>query len=374
MTGRIEKTVFICFWAFCLVLNACTSPIPPSIAPTSTNIPTASKELILPSLFHIADNQLYEQQSDGATLIRANLGEEGDIMDAVRVKDSVFVLRGKGLQRIDMKTGKTKMVVEFDKTPLWGELDRTSDDNLLLYSIALDSTCSSTGTGATVGLYQINKDISREVFAKDEGTIKPLGLTTDGQNMYGLPFGCDPEFDRFWLISIDQGKITKELQTSDAISKEYGEAYAALSLDARFLAFTTLHRVEPEDPPKYRLSVYDLESLMIERYELPKPSSYGDGLLWSPNSEKLYFILNPGAPYDDSSESYGLWSLDIHTGVFLPVTSLDNRFIHLVSISSDGQWILLQPEVVQSVTYVHVPTGEQFVINLPPEGLSQIVR
>jgi len=373
MTGRIEKTVFTYFWAFCLVLSGCATPISPSITPT-TYIPATREELTPPALLYVANNKLYEQQPDGTTLISVNLGEEGNILDAVRVKDTVFVLREKGLQRIEIDTGETKMAVEFDKVPLFGELARTSNDFVLLYSTAWDSACSSTGIGATVGLYQINKDISTEVFVKDEGTIKPLGLTMDGQSIYGLPLGCDPEFDRFWLISIDQGKITKELQTSDATSKEYGEAYAALSLDARFLAFTTLHRIESEGPPIYRLSVYDLESLVIERYELPKPPSYGDGLLWSPNSEKLYFILNPGAPYDDSSESYGLWSLDIHTGIFLPVTSLDNRFIHLVSISSDGEWILLQPETEPSVTYVHVPTGEQFVINLPPEGLSKIVR
>lgn len=374
MTGRIEKTVFTSFWAFGLVLNACTSPISPSIASPSTNIPTESKELAPPALLYISDNRLYEQRPDSSTLLLASLGEEGDIMDAVRVKDSVFVLRGKGLHRIDTKTGKTKMVVEFDKTPLWGELDSTSNDNVLLYSVALDSACSSTGIGAAVGLYQVDTDTFRDIFARDEGSIRPLGLTADGQSFYGLPLGCDPEFDRFWLISIDQGKITKELLTSDATSKEYGNAYAALSPDVHFLAFLTTHYVESEDSLKYRLSVYNLDSLTIKRYELPNPPSYTGELLWSPDSQKVYFILNPGTPYDDSPESYGLWSLDIHTVVFSPITRLDNRFMHIVTISSDGQWILLQPESQPSVTYVHLSTGEQDVINLPPEGLSQIVR
>jgi len=371
---RIEKTIFTSFWTFCLVLSACTTPATPSTAPTPTYIPTAKKELAPPALLYIADNQLYEQQPDGTTLISSDLGEEGDVMDAVRVQDIVFVLLGKGLQRIDMKTGKTKMAVEFDKTSLWGELDRTSDDNVLLYSIAQDSACSSTGVGATIGLYQVNKDIYNDVFVRDEGYVRPLGLTRDRQSIYGLPLGCDPEFDRFWLISIDQGKITKELHTWDTTSKEYGEGYAALSPDAHFLAFATAYYVESENSLKYRLSIYDLDSLTIKRYELPKPPSYSDGLLWSPNGQKLYFILNPGASYDESSESYGLWSLDIHSDVFSTVTSLDNRSIHLVIISSDGQWILLQPETEPSVTYVHVPTGEQFVTNLPAEGVEQIVR
>jgi hypothetical protein len=373
MPERIKRTIFISFWAFSLLLNACATPVPPSVAPT-TSIPTTSQDLTPPSLLYIANNQLHEQQANGAALTSIDLGEEGNVLDAVRVKDTVLVLREKGLQRIEMDTGETKMGVTFDQIPLFGELARTSNDNVLLYSTARDSACSATGMGATIGLYQIDKDISREVFVKDEGTIKPLGLTMDGQSMYGLPVGCDPEFDRFWLISIDQGKITKELQTSDATSQEYGNAYAALSPDVHFLAFTTVHRVEPEDPPLYGLSVYDLDSLTIERYEFPKPPSYSDGLLWSTNSRKLYFILNPGTPYDESSESDGLWSLDIQTGILSPVTNLDNRFIHLVTISPDEQWILLQPETEPSVIYVHLPTGERFVINLPPEGLSKIVR
>lgn len=363
---RIEKIIFNTILMVCPVLSACTETLSPTVAPLT------SKALTPPPLLYIANNQLYQKQPASATRMIASLGEKGDVMDAVRVKDSVFVLRGMGLQRIDMKTGKTKMAVEFDKIPLWGNLDRTSNENVLLYSTAWDSACSSTGIGATIGLYQVNKDTFRDVFAKDEGYLRPLGLTTDQQSIYGLPLGCDPEFDRFWLISIDQGKVTKELPTWDATSKEYGEAYAALSPDAHFLAFRTSRHVE--DSLKYGLSIYDLDNLTIKHYELPNPPSHTGELLWSPTSQKLYFVLNAGMPYDESSESYGLWSLDIHTAIFLPIAGLDDRFLHLVTISPDGQWILLQPEVEQSVTYVYLPTGEKVVIHLPPEGVSQIVR
>jgi hypothetical protein len=372
MTWRIKETVFLSFWGFCLALSACTSPLPPSVDSTSTNTATTSKEHTPPPLLYIANNQLYELKVDGFTLMRAELGEHGNILDAIRVNDMVFVLRGKGLQKIEIETGIARMTVGFDKIPLFGEITRTSNDDVLLYSIALDSTCSSTGIGATIGFYQGNQDTFRDVFVKDEGYIKPLGLTDDEQSIYGLPTGCDPEFDRFWIISIDQGAISRELATSDATSKEYGEGYAALSPDAHYVAFLTLRYLE--DVPKYRLSVYDLDHLTIKRYELPQPPSYTGELFWSPTSQTLYFILNPGTPYDDASKSYGLWSFDIHTGIFSPVTSLNHRFIHIVTISPDGQWVLLQPEMEQSVTYVYLPTGEQVLIKLPSEGVSKIVR
>lgn len=352
-----------------------TNTTTPTIVLTSIDTPSTGEGPTPPPLLFIADNKLYENQPDGTMLLVADLGKEDDILDAIRVKDNVFVLRGKGIQRIEMKGGKTEMVVQFEKTPQFGELTRTTDDNLLLYSNAVDSACSSTGVGAEVGLYQIDKDTSRIVFAKDEGYIRPLGLTANQRNFYGLPLGCDPEFDRFVLISMDKGEITKELLTWDESTKEYGNGYAALSPDSHFLAYATVRYIRFEEPLKHGLGIYNLDTLTIARYELPNPPSHiFGGLLWSPDSRRLYFALRPGVPEEEPSSSYGLWSLDIQTGKFSPVTNLDDPYMHLLSISTDGQWILLMPERMQSVTYVHLPTGEQMVIHLPTEGISRLVH
>lgn len=304
----------------------------------------------------------------------ASLGDEGDVISAIKLKDAVFVLRKKGLQRVELEGDKTEMVVRFDSTPLYGELIKISNDNVVLFSTALDSGCSSTGIGSILGLYQIDNYASRLFFANDEHYIQPLGLTADQQSVYGFPQGCAPGFGEFWLISTDKGEITSKLLIGDATSKEAGVGNAALSPDARFLAFGT-SLVEAENSNRYRLSIYDLEDITIERHELPNPPSHiWDGLLWSPDNQRLYFVLNPGSPYDEPSNSYGLWNLDIQTGIFSLVTSLHDPYIHLVSISSDGQWILLMPEALLSVTYIHLPTGEPVVISLPPGGIDQIVR
>ena len=346
--------------------------IPTRPAP-STHAPSTSNGLTPPSLLYLTENRLYQQEPDGTRLMIAGLGDEGDVMSAIKLKDTVFVLRQKGLQRVELEGGNTEMVVRFDSMPLSGELIKTSNDNVVLYSIALDSDCSSTGIGSMLGLYQIDNRASRPFFAKDEHYIQPVGLTADKQSVYGFPRGCAPGFGEFWLISTDKGEITSKLLIWDATSKEAGVGNAALSPDARFLAFGT-SLVETEDSVRYRLSIYDLEDITIERHELPNPPSHiGDGLLWSPNNQRLYFVLNPGSPYDEPSYSYGLWNLDIQTGIFSQVTSLHDPYMHLVSISSDGQWMLLLPEALQSVTYVHLPTGEQVAISLPPGGVNQIV-
>ena len=342
----------------------------------STYAPSTRNGLTPPSLLYLTENRLYQRQPDGTTLMIASLGDEGDVMSAIKLKDTVFVLRKKGLQRVELEGGKTEMVVWFDSMPLSGELIRTSNDSVVLYSIALDSGCSSTGIGSMLGLYQIDNYASRLFFAKDEHYIQPLGLTADQQSVYGLPRGCDPEFGEFWLISTDKGEITSKLLIWEATSKETSEGRTpALSPDARFLAFGTSCYVEAENSVRYGLSIYDLDNITIERHELPNPPSHiWDGLLWSPNNQRLYFMLNPGLLYDEPSNSYGLWNLDIQTGIFSQVTSLHNPYMHFVSISSDGQWILLLPEALQSVTYVHLPTGEQVAISLPPGVVSQIVR
>ena len=346
----------------------------PTRPAASTFAPPTRNGLTPPSLLYLTENRLYQQQPDGTTLMIASLGDEGDVMSAIKLKDTVFVLRKKGLQRVELEGGKTGMVVWFDSMPLYGELIRTSNDSVLLYSIASESGCSSTGIGSMLGLYQIDNHASRLFFANDEHYIQPLGLTADQQSVYGFPRGCAPGFGEIWLISTDKGEITAKLIIWDATSKESSEGRnAALSPDARFLAFGTL--VEAENSVRYRLRIFDLEDITIESHELPNPPSHiWDGLLWSPNNQRLYFVLNPGLPYDEPSKSYGLWNLDIETGIFSQVTSIQDPYMRLGSISSDGQWILLQPEALQSViTYVHLPTGEQVAISLPPGVVNQIV-
>ena len=341
-------------------------------APIST--PSISKDPTSPPLLYIADNQLFQRQADNTTRMVASLGEEGEVFSAIRVKEAIFVLRKNGLQRVEIGSGKVEMVVKFDGTPLFGALVRTSNDRVVLYSTALESGCSPTGIGAKVGLYQVDKNISRDVYSSDTRYILPMGLTADRQNLYGRPVGCDPEFDRFWLISTGNGEIKKELPTWDATPKEYGSGYAALSPDSRHLAFTTSSVADTENGViRHRLSIYNLDRMTIERYDLPHPPSHGRSLLWSSDSQWLYFTLNPGTPFDEPSNSYGLWSLNIQTGQYLRITDLDDPLMHLVSISPDGQWIFLQPETRQRVIYVHLSTAEKIFINLPPEGVDHIV-
>ena len=356
--------------AFCITL-VCSFLIGLSGAcqPAPTSTPSPNKDLTPPPLLYIVNNQLFQLQSDNTTRMVVRLGEEGEVFSAIRIKETILVWGKNGLQRVDIKSGKVEMVVEFDETPLFGTVVRTSNDRVVLYYTALESGCSTTGIGAKIWLYQVDKNISRNIYSSDTRNILPLGLTADQKGFYGHPVGCAPGFEWFWLISTDSGEIKKELPTWDATPRETGTGGAELSPDSRHLAFPTSSTVDAENGVmRHRLSIYDLDDLTIERYDLPHSPSHARSLLWSPDSQWLYFVLSPGTPFDEPSNSYGLWSLNIQTGQYLRITDFDDPLMRFVSISSDGQWILLQPETGQKVTYVHISTGEKISISLPPEG------
>jgi hypothetical protein len=97
-------------------------------------------------------------------------------------------------------------------------------------------------------------------------------------------------------------------------------------------------------------------------------------MLWSPEGRWVYFVVNPGAPSDELPSSLGLWGFDAQEKSFHKVSDLDNPFTHLLSISGDGKWLLVQPEAERRVVYAYLPTGEWFVVSLPPEGVGEIVR
>jgi len=140
----------LCITLVCLVLIGLSGACQP--APTST--PFISKDLNPPPLLYIADNRLFQLQTDNTTRMVASLGEEGEVFSAISVKETIFVLRKNGLQRVEIESGKAEMVVEFDGTPLFGGLVRTSNDRVVLYSTALESGCSPTGERHGVrGLY-----------------------------------------------------------------------------------------------------------------------------------------------------------------------------------------------------------------------------
>jgi len=72
----------------------------------STYAPSTRNGLTPPSLLYLNENRLYQQQPDGTTLMIASLGDEGDVMSAIKLKDTVFVLRRKGLQRVELRVAK----------------------------------------------------------------------------------------------------------------------------------------------------------------------------------------------------------------------------------------------------------------------------
>lgn len=319
-----------------------------------------------PPIFFVADGKLYQQVNNTPKML-ADLTSIGEIYGAVKSADSPFVLSATGLYRIDLASQKAiKTAVTFDAQPLYGMLKQMSDPNALLYEVAITAPCGASENQIIMGLYRVKEDQAQAIPMTEHGYTNVLGMTADQKNVYGVPVGCDPAFDRFLTISTDSGKTAQEFSILDAEQKEYGYGHAAVSPNLQYVAFTTT-LVGQDGSIADRFGLYNLNDGSIKRLELPNspstPHPWG-GLLWAADSQKVYFSLNS---VPSSQKSYGLWSFDVAKGEFAQVTQQFEGTPQLISISSDGQWLLFQGE--QAVGYVNLSTGEQVNVPISVKGL-----
>lgn len=62
------------------------------------------------------------------------------------------------------------------------------------------------------------------------------------------------------------------------------------------------------------------------------------GLLWSPNTDMLYFLFAPQKHEEEEvNPTHVLWGLDIDTGEKSQVLEITDRSVHLVSIHPGGK-------------------------------------
>ena len=352
--------------------TASSSSVVPTIAASPASLPqalTTQPGQVFPALLYIAEGLLIERHANGTDEVIASLPDEGAVSDAIRVEDSVFVLRQRGLQRVGLADGVGEVVVRFDEPILFGELLYSAVGHTILYSLAPDSGCTAIGVHA--GFYELDTRIARTFFSREEGYLHLLGTTRDNLSVYAVPFGCDPEFPEVWRISLATGEILATLPTWDSTNREYGDQYAALSPNGRYLAFASSRSEALGDPVQYTLrhglGVYNLEpqAWSIQRLDLPNSPSHASGLLFSPDGGSLYFLLQPEAADEEPGFSHGLWRLDVRAGAFSRVAAVEDPLAHLLTMTDDGRYVVLQSENSRNVTVVDMSTGAGTTIEIP---------
>ncbi|MFH1906411.1 MAG: hypothetical protein ABIL11_03355 [Chloroflexota bacterium] len=324
-----------------------------------------------PEVYYIHEDELIRQQLGQKPEALLTLPDMGEVRDALKIEETIFILRERGLQKVSVADKSIDLVAQFPEAISRGLLSAAANHEMLIYSV-----------DERVEIYHLGRQTTSEVFSEPGfGFFAPLGLSTDGEVLYLVPVSGDPEFPNICLVNLPNGEVT-------VISIGIGLG-AALSPNSRYLA-TTAIRTHPTPSfvgeLQYGINLFDLLSEPPPEYEwdqfevlfepptgailtLPHSPSHPVGLEWSFDSQWVYFLLRPGKPWEEPTTSYGLWRLDVELETFSQVAEIDNPAMRLVGITPDGEWVLLRPEVEGSIDLVHIPTGKSETMLLPPEPI-----
>lgn len=374
------------FWFFlCILLSACmpqgigmeairteeelstpTSPEQKTSVELATLTPTGitpmsstATQIVSPVFVFLEGDTLMEQVGSNAPKPIIDLPELGSIKNAILVGETYLLLREQGIQKIYLSEGKSDILLPFDTPMLAGVLIFAAGYSRIIY-YGTDNWQESL-----VGYYDLDQDIVYPAFSFPQN-LQPLGLTEDGQGLYALPVGQDPEFGKILLIDLEKGDIARELPVLGIMS-------AALAPDARLLA-TFAQRPDPSGQLESVVHLYDLPSLPLTPprvFALPNAPSYVGfgGLHWSPDSQRLYFMLVENIYEAPATTSYGLWRLDVESGATDQVAPISDPIFHSVSISPDGEWIVLMHTTKDEAILVHLQTGEFESFSVPAHAI-----
>ncbi len=341
------------------------SASPTAIPPTETPIPatptatsTSSFGVSPPPWLYIYENKLFERTGGEAPRLLADLPHAGEVLDARAVGDTVLVLREQGLQQVKLGDGSTDLL-RFDVPAHSGAL--TADGTRVIYQQA------QFGMGTHIVLYQVSTSKVQAVLSVGQDMdmlgMHVLGLTADGSGLYLLPRGQDPAFGHVLVAALKSGEIETELPIE-------GDPIASLAPNGRFIVTTM---------PQDTLNLYDLTMapLKVHRLKLPNAPSHVRSLVWAPDGRLLYFSLLAGNFYDYEPDNppafYGLWRLDVESGTLSQVAAVAEIESQPVSISPDGQWLLLRyvrkGMWTDTATILHLPSGASESFALPAEAV-----
>jgi hypothetical protein len=300
-----------------------------------------------------------EQVGSNAPKPIIDLPELGSIKNAILVGETIYLLCEQGIQRIYPSEGISDILLPFNTPMLAGELIFAAGYSRIIYY----STDNWQKT--LVGYYDLDQDIVHPAFSLPQN-LHILGMTEDGQGLYALPVGQDPEFGKILLLDLGQENITRELPVQ-------GIMYATLAPDTRRLA-TFAQRMDSTGQLESVINLYDLPSLPLTPprvFPLPKtPSHVGfGGLHWSPDSQRLYFMLVENIYEAPATTSYGLWRLDVESEATDQVAPISDPVYHTVSISSDGEWIVLMHETKDEAILVQLQTGAFESFSVPVHAI-----
>lgn len=330
-----------------------TLDLQPSNVPTDAQIQSSP-----PVLYYIQKNRLLKLVAGEATQELGELPEAGPIKNAIQIGNILLVLREEGIQRVDLTDSTCESLFESETQILFGDFVMIGQDQVL-YSAVIDDPSVVFGFRTLIGAYRLDEDRLYPMLSLPQN-LRVLGLDMNGRGLYLLPVGQDPDFTSVRLFDLISGEMEKEFPIE-------GSGYASLAPNGRLLATASQSAIS-NDRFEGVINLYDLPSLPLTPpriLNLPQAPSHVSGLVWSPDGNCLFFLLNPGNTWDEPSEPYGLWRLMLASGEFSQVVPIHQTGFQLRSISPDGQWLLLEHESKPGALLVNQLTSDILAFTRP---------
>lgn len=332
--------------------------------PTCNSAAFDASDITQPFFVFLKGKTLMVQIGDKSPQPIGDFPDLGKIEDALLADKALFLLRQNGIQRVLLSDCSNATTFEFNEPVMSGNLLLSPNGSQVFYGIVADSTRVSD-----IGFFEVNGDLVHPIRTATESpnTYSLIGVTEDGKGLYLLQYGQDPALGLILVIDIENGNVGRELSI---------EGWGSGVLAPNRRAFATPNQVintsEPFSGLEYKLNVYDLPSLPLTSphiFTLPNPPSeigFG-GLHWSPDSQKLYFLLIE--PNNDPQISYGLWSLAVTAGSAEQVTTIPDPSFYLNGISPDGTWSTIRDDNSDQSLLVNIQTGKVSQFSVPVEAI-----
>jgi hypothetical protein len=388
---QMNKRMVFIFSSLCIVLNACVSHTPQTVPTTAELLTlTATEKMLTPSnrveieitrpmnchlpeiqrsgvvspvFIFLQNNTLMLQVGNSSPAPIGDFTDLGIIRDALLTGETLNLIRENGIQRVHLLDCSSDTLLRFDEPISTGRLLLDTKRSRIFYN-----GITSAARDTLIGYFGLSSNATQPVVTYKDPfvTLQLIGVTEDGQGLYCVPVGQDPEIGKALLVNIDQGVISKELPVQ-------GWAYAKLAPDSRNLAVFS-RTPDPSGQLKNTINIYDLHSpppsspRVLTLPEPPGGVGYG-GLHWSSDSQKLYFMLIDNIDDPSASITIGLWKLDITTGTASRVATISDPTLHTSSVSPDEKWIVLRPETKDEVFLVNSQSGDVQSISIPLEAI-----
>lgn len=374
-----RRIVFFCF-SLCILLSACISqasptihvkeetftstvlgvlPTPSYLAEAETTLPPNPTPTVLqpsgiisPVFIFLKNDTLMMQVGAISSESVDILADLGEIKDALIADETVYLICENGIQQINLTDGSNDILLHFNAFIESGKMFWDANHSRIFYNgINYDIRDS------LIGYIDLERDTVNPVFSYTNPLVALfiIGLTEDGQGLYCLPHGQDPDFDKMLLVNINQGAISRELPVR-------GYNYAVLSPDSRHLA-TSAQVIDASGQLENMINIYDLPSLPLTSpkiFKLPIPASMigNNGFYWSPDGKGLYFMLVENKEDPSTSISDGMWVLDVEIGSMHKVVDIPDPNLQMSGVSPDGTLLLVRSATNDEAFLVDSQTGE----------------